>query len=139
MSRILVVDDEEMSQSLMEEALRSGGHDVVTVSNGKEALELLRQDADIRAVVTDLRMPLVNGLRLIRALRDAGDSIPIIAVSGTNADQLMLAEDYGANAGLTKPLNRDELLQVVDRALSATRSSWSNAWIHPEFGEVGDH
>lgn len=139
MARIMVVDDEEMSQGIIGQILESGGHDVVTLNNGKEALERLREDTELRAIVTDLRMPLVNGLRLIRALREAGDTIPIIAVSGTNADQLMLAEDYGANAGLTKPLDRDELLQVLDRALSDSRSTWSEAWIHPEFGAVGDY
>ncbi len=73
-----------------------------------------------------------------RDLRGVGDTIPIIAVSGLNADQLILAEDYGANASLTKPLDRDKLLKALDDALEETRSEWSEAWIHPEFGSVGD-
>ena len=137
MAKILVVDDEEQAQTVVGEILRSGGHEVVTASNGREAIEVLRK-AHVEAIVTDLRMPLVNGLRLIKALRAKGDTLPIIAISGANRDQLMLAQDYGANAGLVKPLDRDELLDVLDRSLADTRDSWTDAWIHPEFGSVGD-
>ena len=84
-------------------------------------------------------MPNVNGLRLIRELRENGDTIPILAVSGINRDQLMLAEDYGANVGLSKPIDRDELLKIVEQVLSDSRDDWSGVWIHPEFGNVGDH
>ena len=62
----------------------------------------------------------------------------IIAISGANRDQLLLAQDYGANAGLVKPLDRDEFLGILDRVLEDTRDSWTSAWIHPEFGTVGD-
>ena len=138
MARILLVEDDESSQVLVSEMLRSGGHKVLVASDGQEALRILKTD-HFAAIVTDLRMPLVNGLRLIRELRGAGDTIPIIAVSGVNWDQLPLAQDYGANAALPKPLDRDKLLEVVDRVLSDTRSDWSTAWIHPEFGSVGDY
>jgi len=138
MATILLVEDDEGHQVLVEKMLRSGGHHVFTAPNGHEALRLLRAH-QFEAVVTDLRMPLMNGLRLIRELRSAGDTIPIIAISGVNWDQLPLAQDYGANAALLKPLDRNKLLEVLDRVLSDTRSDWSNAWIHPEFGKVGDH
>jgi two-component system, cell cycle sensor histidine kinase and response regulator CckA len=138
MATILVVDDEKFSLALIEEMLASAGHEVLTAQDGEAALDILAKANGIRAIITDLRMPRFNGLRLIRDLRGAGDTIPIIAVSGVNADQLILAEDYGANAILTKPLDRDKLLKALDDALEQTRSKWSEAWIHPEFGSVGD-
>jgi CheY-like chemotaxis protein len=137
-NRILIVEDDEASKFLIRELLESVGYQTVTAGNGREALELL-QSSRVSAIVTDLRMPVVNGLRLIRALRERGDTIPIVAISGVNADQLMLAEDYGANAGLTKPLDREEFLTVMRKVLSDTRDSWSDVWIHPEFGSVGDY
>jgi CheY-like chemotaxis protein len=137
MAKILLVDDEEIDQALIREMLVTGGHEVVLAKNGQEAIALL-EDKEVAAVVTDLRMPLVNGLRLIRALRGEGDTIPIIAISGANRDQLLLAQDYGANAGLTKPVDRDKLLDVLNKVLSETRDTWTNAWIHPEFGSVGE-
>ena len=135
MSRILVVDDEEQAQTLVGEVLRAEGHEVTEASNGREAFDLLRE-THVQAIVIDLRMPF--GLRLIKALRATGDTVPIIAVSGANGDQLMLAQDYGANAGLLKPLDHDELLDVLDRPLSDTRDSWTDAWISSEFGSMGD-
>ena len=137
MATILLVEDEESAQTLLGNMLSRGGHDVLLAGDGQEALDTLKRE-EVAAIVTDLRMPMVNGLRLIRALRDAGDTIPIIAVSGANRDQLFLAQDYGANACLTKPVDRTEFISVVDKALSETRESWTNAWIHPEFGSVGD-
>ena len=58
-------------------------------------------------------MPGLNGLRLIRQIRDVGNNVPIIAISGVNADQLLMAEDYGANVTLFKPVDRELLLQLV--------------------------
>ncbi len=137
MARILVVEDDISEQVLLQQLLSKAGHTVVIAADGSQALDRIREDK-IDAVVTDLRMPVLNGLRLIRELREAGDTIPIVGISGENADQLMLAQDYGANAGLVKPLNRDDLLAVLDRIVRDTRSDWSGAWIHPEFGKVGE-
>ncbi|MDX1647323.1 MAG: response regulator [Longimicrobiales bacterium] len=139
MAYILVVDDDPSDRTLLSEILGSAGHKVVSVADGQQALDVLERRSDIRAVVSDLRMPVLNGLRLIRTLRDGGDTIPIIAISGANADQLLLAEDYGANAILFKPLRREKVLEAVDRILTETRSDWSDAWIHPEFGSVGEY
>jgi CheY-like chemotaxis protein len=138
MGVILVVDDEQSSRELLTNFLEGAGYKVVTAEDGRRALALL-QEHQVSAIITDLRMPNVNGLRLIRELRENGDTIPILAVSGINRDQLMLAEDYGANVGLSKPIDRDELLKIVEQVLSDSRDDWSGVWIHPEFGNVGDH
>lgn len=138
MGVILVVDDEQSSREILSSFLEGAGYDVVRASDGQEALDLLQKHY-VRAIVTDLRMPNVNGLRLIRSLRENGDTIPILAVSGINRDQLMLAEDYGANVGLSKPVDRDELIKIMKQVLSDSRDDWSGVWIHPEFGNVGDY
>lgn len=134
MARILVVDDEESDRVLIGEMLLSGGHEPIYAKNGKEALSRLDKTQGIEVVVTDLRMPFLSGLRLIRDRREAGDSIPIIAISGVGADQLSVAKEYGASATLTKPLDRNELLLAVDSALNGFDSDWNGVWIsaHPE-------
>jgi len=137
MAKILVVEDDAGDQMLIEEILASAGYMVVLAADGAEALEKMR-DEEVDVIVTDLRMPVLNGLRLIRQLRDAGDTIPIVAISGANADQLMLAQDYGANAAVSKPLDREQFLDVLERIVGDTRNDWSEAWIHPEFGSVGE-
>lgn len=138
MGVILVVDDEQSSREILTTFLEGAGYEVVPASDGQEALDLL-QKHEVRAIITDLRMPNVNGLRLIRSLRENGDTIPILAVSGINRDQLMLAEDYGANVVLPKPVDRDELIKIMEQVLSDSRDDWSGVWIHPEFGNVGDY
>ncbi|MGB1655987.1 MAG: response regulator [Longimicrobiales bacterium] len=138
MGVILVVDDEQSSREILTTFLEGAGYEVVPASDGQEALDLL-QKHEVRAIITDLRMPNVNGLRLIRSLRENGDTIPIVAVSGINRDQLMLAEDYGANVVLPKPVDRDELIKIMEQVLSDSRDDWSGVWIHPEFGNVGDY
>ncbi|MEM7414849.1 MAG: response regulator [Gemmatimonadota bacterium] len=137
MAKVLLVEDEVESQELIGSILRSAGYEVMVVGDGRMALDHVRAN-HVDAVVTDLRMPVLNGLRLITELRKTGDTVPILAVSGHNRDQLMLAEDLGANAALVKPINKQELLMLLDRVIADTRTSWSGAWIHPEFGKVGD-
>lgn len=139
MTHILVVDDEPTDLTLLSRILESAGYDVVVAPDGQQALDILERRSDIRAVISDLRMPVLNGLRLIRALRERGDEIPVLAISGANADQLVLAEDYGANAILSKPPLREKVLAALDRVLTESRSDWSGAWIHPEFGSVGEY
>lgn len=137
MAKVLLVDDEAESQALIGAILKSAGYEVMIVADGKQALDHVKAN-HVDAVVTDLRMPVLNGLRLISELRKTGDTVPILAVSGHNRDQLMLAEDLGANAALVKPVQGQELLRLLDRVIADTRTSWAGAWIHPEFGKVGD-
>ncbi|MDG2283622.1 MAG: response regulator [Longimicrobiales bacterium] len=87
MVKILLVDDEELDLSLIREILLKGGHDILSAENGPQALEIPEDEgvtAVVVVVVVDLRMPVFNGLRLIKTLRGSGDTIPIIAVSGAN-------------------------------------------------------
>jgi len=132
MAKILVVDDEEMERALIRDIFRPGGHDLLFASEGETALEICRLESP-DLVVTDLAMPDFNGLRFIRELREAGLSIPVIAVSGWAADQLDLAEDYGANVTLFKPLIGQELLDAADKIFDRSNlSRRGDLWGHAE-------
>ena len=137
MAVVLLVEDEIESQQLIGLMLSTAGYEVMTAADGARAIQVVKEH-DVDAVVTDLKMPIMNGLRLIKALRGLGDTIPILAISGHNKDQLMMAEDLGANAALAKPIDRDELISVLERVIKDTQTDWSSAWIHPEFGKVGE-
>lgn len=125
MATILIVDDDEMERRLLQSVLE-GQYDLRFAANGRIAEEILERDS-IDLVVTDLAMPEVNGLRLIRDLRDKGDTVPIIAISGVAAEQLDLAQDYGAGIVLFKPVQRDRFLEAVRVSLGHKRrwDSWS--------------
>ncbi len=128
MSRVLIVDDDEASRVLLGRIFEDAGHEVCYASDGEAALRRLALNT-FHAVVTDLAMPGFNGLRLIRHLREMGDDIPVIAVSGQNADQLVLAEDYGAEATLAKPIDRRRIVERVEEAIDASGRFWENIWL----------
>ncbi len=120
MARILVVDDEELDRVLIRSILESEGHQLLFAADGEAAYKTCR-DTDVDVVITDLAMPRVNGLRLIRELREAYFDMPIIAVSGWAADQLDLAQDYGADLTLFKPLDGERLQTAVRQSLQPKR------------------
>jgi len=123
MSHILIVDDDEIARLATGRALENNGHRVSFATDGDAAVRFL-SSAAFDLIVTDLAMPGFNGLRLIRHIRDEGDRIPIVALSGKAADQLHLAQDYGANATLVKPVDPDTLCEVVERLIKEAESVW---------------
>ena len=130
MSTVLIVEDDPIAGQILSGFVRAGGYQALLAKDGKAALVMLREHR-VDVVLTDLAMPRLNGLRLIRTIRDTGDDIPIIALSGKNADQLDLAEDYGANASLAKPVEGPPLIELLQRIVTDKETDWSAAWIHP--------
>ncbi len=117
MSSILVVDDEDYIRDLIEEILELQGHDAITVASAREAFKLcLHQAFDL--VITDLAMPDMDGLQLIRALRAAKLDVPVLAVSGSLSGQFLgTAARLGTVGTLTKPFELPDLLAAVDKSL----------------------
>lgn len=116
MPRILIVDDEEADRLLAQAVLARQGYETVIASGGEDAFRQFL-DAGIDVVVTDLHMPDVHGFELITILREFDPPPAVIAVSGTGAIQLHMAESLGARWTLQKPLNPELLLDAVRRAL----------------------
>ena len=114
---VLVVDDEPASQALMALALRRAGHLVVTASSGVGARHALAA-AHFDAVVTDIFMPDMDGLELIRHICTASPTTPIIAISGGPAapthDFLPIAAALGADMVLSKPVSPAALRHAVE-------------------------
>ena len=125
MARILIVDDDEMERILLQASLERD-HEMVFARSGEAAADVVSRQA-IDLMITDLVMPEVNGLRLIKELREDGENLPIIAISGAAREQLDLAVRYGANAMLYKPVELASLLAAVNRLLAGTVGRW-DAW-----------
>jgi CheY-like chemotaxis protein len=119
MATILIVDDEEIERLLEKTILEAAGHELFFAKDGESALKLCAEK-DVDLVLTDLAMPGFSGLRLIRELRMKQSDLPIVAVSGWAADQLDLAQDYGADVILAKPVDAQELLKVIDGVLQGS-------------------
>ncbi len=118
---ILVVDDEEPIRHAISAVLQRQNYRVLTAADGGEALVLFGIHADaIRLVVTDLMMPRMSGLALVRALRRQNADLPILVTSGLN--EPAQTEDMSAlkiARILAKPVVRDDLLAAVGIALVA--------------------
>jgi two-component system chemotaxis response regulator CheY len=115
MSRVLAVDDSPALLGLLVKCLREGGHEVITASNGQEALEQLQRHAP-DMVVTDLNMPVMTGLDFIEAARagPAGQGVPIILLTTETAPELHArARAVRATGWLAKPLDGPRLLSLV--------------------------
>ena len=120
MARILIVDDEESDRLLVRTILERHGHETHSATNGKEALREYAGKS-IEVVITDLQMPEMHGFELIILLRDFSPPPWIIAVSGTGADQLHMADALGAQFTLRKPLDPDKLIAAVEQ-IAAVRA-----------------
>src|SRR4051794_22032917 len=82
--RILIADDEPMLLRGFDRVLTRAGYEVVTVSDGQRAAELLTQ-SDFDAIVSDISMPGMNGLQLLRAARERDLDVPVLLVTGAPA------------------------------------------------------
>jgi CheY-like chemotaxis protein len=116
MARILIVDDEMTDGMLERSILEYVGHEVLTATNGREALQIYHAQP-IDLVITDILMPKLGGLDLIDEIRQTDPDARIIAVSGVSRESLDSASEHGAVETLFKPVQRDDLLEAVKRVL----------------------
>jgi CheY-like chemotaxis protein len=120
--QILVVEDDVSSCELIGEVLHDAGYSIDLAHSGPEAMDAAsRRRPDV--VLSDLQMPGFDGLELTRRLHEADPELPIVLTTGLQdtKDVVTAAEAYGAVACLRKPMNLDELLWVLDRALAISR------------------
>jgi DNA-binding NtrC family response regulator len=119
--RVLVADDDlELARTLCE-ALDDRGYAGFAVGSGREAAELLARER-FDALVTDLRMPAVDGLALLTASRQLDPDLPVIVMTAYSAiDTAVESIRRGASHYLTKPFKQDELAIFLQRALDEAR------------------
>jgi CheY-like chemotaxis protein len=112
--RVLVVDDDPSIRRMIMAALRRDGYTFSEAANGKEALEIMRQEHP-SIVVLDLMMPIVSGWDVLRerAAEPALQSIPVIIVSANRGPELASAMDKGICAFLPKPFDITVLSSLV--------------------------
>ncbi len=117
MAKVLLVDDGEMVRYALGKALRKAGHEVLEAADGVKVPSIIETEgADI--LVTDIIMPDQEGLGTIREVRGQYPRLPIVAMSGggrmAGTDYLAMAKSLGADAILSKPFDKSELLALVD-------------------------
>ena len=114
--RVLVVDDEPPIRKLLRMGLSTQGYEILDAPNGKMALELTAQNPDL--IILDLGLPDIQGLDLLRLLRERNDSVPIVVLSSRSDESAKVqALDAGADDYITKPFGMEELLARIRAAL----------------------
>ncbi len=118
MPRILVIDDDRNLREVVRFILAEGGHEVLLAADGAEGLDRLAAEPDL--VVSDVRMPRLDGLEVLRRVRELPAPPPVIMLTAHGTvEQAVLAMRAGAFTYLLKPFARDELLLSVEQALHA--------------------
>ena len=141
-ARLLLVDDDPKILVVLARALGGPELEIVSVSTGGEALALLGgQSFDV--VVSDIQMPGISGLKLLRAVREYDLDLPIVLMTGQpNVAGAAAAVEYGAFQYLIKPVGIDRLRAVVTRAVSSGRIARLKRRCVEEYGsgtfQVGD-
>jgi DNA-binding response OmpR family regulator len=117
---ILLIDDDPLVAFTVERMLESGGFAVIRAGDGEKGLEIL-QSSKVDLVITDIIMPVKEGIETIREIRELDSSLPVIAVSGgghgSGGNYLRMAQALGATEVLAKPFDQAELLAAVKRCL----------------------
>lgn len=120
-ARVLVVDDEPQALRVFSAFLSASGMDVVAIDSGAKALEMV-SPGRYEAVVTDLRMPGVDGFSLLKGVRERDADLPVVVVSGCpEAEAPSAALDLGAIEFLVKPVAAEVLVRTVETSARLCR------------------
>ena len=117
MNTILVVDDEPNYLIVLSELLKEEGFEVVTAQKGEDGFKVV-QDTDLDLVITDMRMPGMDGLELLKAIKSYNNDLPVIMITAFGeVEKAVVAMKAGAYNYLAKPFNNEELLLNIRKAI----------------------
>lgn len=117
MAKILLVDDSKFQRKCMSRILCDLGHEVVQAENGEMGLQMVKSDKP-EIVITDLLMPVMDGIGLLRGLKEENCTIPVVVVTADIQESSKLeCLQMGAKAFLNKPHNRGDLEAALNQFL----------------------
>ena len=123
MKRLLILEDDAQFRTFLETILSDAGYAVTACADGRQGLRLLEEEENrFDLILTDIFMPDVNGLELMREMRNKLGDTQVIAMSGGGrgifpSEVLPVAEAFGAHITLDKPFTKKELLPLVKKLL----------------------
>ncbi len=137
-NKILVVDDKQMMRDSVGTTLQRAGYGVVVASDGNTALSMVAKHRPA-AVITDLKMPEIDGLELLARLRQADDQLPVVLMTAYGSvNDAVAAMKKGAFDFIQKPFEGDQLVMVMRRAVEHSRLLRENAALRTVTAPQGD-
>ncbi len=137
-NKILVVDDKQMMRDSVGSTLQRAGYGVVVASDGNAALTMVAKHRPA-AVITDLKMPEMDGLELLSRLRQADDQLPVVLMTAYGSvNDAVSAMKKGAFDFIQKPFEGDQLVMVMRRAVEHSRLLRENAALRTVTAPQGD-
>ncbi len=113
---ILVVDDDSSILRVLDRYLTKKGHNIIVASNAEEALDIIKQNAHIGKILSDLKMPGMNGDDLIHEVRKMGSTIPVYIMTGfPEDDKVERLKEYDVTDIFIKPLNLHSLEKTLSQ------------------------
>jgi two-component system, NtrC family, response regulator AtoC len=138
--QVLIVDDEPNLRKILSAQLTRDGYDVLTAEDGEQGLHLLREH-HIDLIITDLKMPKVDGMTLLKRALDIEPELPVVVITAHGTiDTAVEALKRGAFDFVTKPFDKDEVRQIVAKALKTRELRGADATPAPSgarFGIIG--
>lgn len=117
MARILVVDDELLIRDLLYDFFSSRDHQIVLAETARKALDMLKSE-EVDLILTDLKMPDLDGMEFIRQARDLSEDTPVIIMTGfPSIDSVIEALRMKVSDYITKPFNINRLFETIQRVL----------------------
>lgn len=117
---IIAVDDSETMLSMIKQTLEMGGYSVILARDGKEGLAKFNESKNqIQLVITDINMPVMDGITLIREIRKVDGDIPILTLTTESEDGMkQKGYDAGANGWIVKPFRPAQFLDIIKQVLT---------------------
>jgi len=120
MAHICLIEDDKMIRETLHKILEKMGHTVATATNGRDGLSVAGS-ADFDVVITDIIMPEIEGIEVIRTIKKRSPEMKIIAMSGGgrvgNTDFLKIAQSLGADATVYKPVTKKDFMSALNGCL----------------------
>jgi two-component system chemotaxis response regulator CheY len=120
-TRILAVDDSPSMRQMVGVTLKSAGYEVLEACDGREALDIAKQQAPVDLVITDVNMPNMDGLTLVRELRMLPHyrGVPLLVLTTeASAEKKLEGKAAGATGWVVKPFSPDRLLATIARIIT---------------------
>jgi two-component system, chemotaxis family, chemotaxis protein CheY len=119
--KILVVEDSRSFRQQITISIESRGYDVISAGDGREGLEMLSIHPDALVIITDINMPEMDGLEMVRSIKETGTYKGPIMILTTEGDLSVIEKGraLGVNCWLVKPFEPATLLSAIDKLLSS--------------------